>query len=223
MTRMIGYTRRSKANRNRPDDPALGIAAQRTAITTEADRRGWDIAWTDPDDGWSGRNVTRPGLQAALALLAGGEADGLVVAKLNRLSRSMQDFATLLTTAGREGWCVVALDLGIDTTTVNGRLVANLVMAVSEWEREVIGERTAEALAEVRDRGVRLGRPRLAPADVVARIVEARDGQQLSYYAIARALTEDGVLSPMGLPTWQASSVRRLYAATTRQCESEVA
>ncbi|MBD0324634.1 MAG: recombinase family protein, partial [Aldersonia sp.] len=62
-------------------------------------------------------------------------------------------------TAKKEKWSVVALDLGIDTSTVNGRLVANIVMSVAEWEREIISQRTVEALAEARDAGVKLGRP----------------------------------------------------------------
>jgi DNA invertase Pin-like site-specific DNA recombinase len=75
----------------------------------------------DPEDGWTGANTRRPGLTAALDMLARGEADGLVVAKLNRLSRSVADFAGLLRLARKQGWSVVALDLGIDTGTMNGR------------------------------------------------------------------------------------------------------
>jgi DNA invertase Pin-like site-specific DNA recombinase len=211
VTRVIGYTRRSKANRRRPDDPALGIAAQRTAITAEADRRGWEVMWTEPDDGWSGRNVSRPGLQTALGALARGEAAGLVVAKLNRLSRSVADFAALLRLAQRQGWSVVALDLGIDTSTINGRLVANLVMAVAEWEREVIGERTAEGLAEKRAAGARLGREQMIPPAVARRIRRhAREG--MSARAIARRLTAAGVPSPTGKARWSHSTVARFLA-----------
>jgi DNA invertase Pin-like site-specific DNA recombinase len=99
----------------------------------------------------------RAEFQWALGELAADRTDGPVVAKLTRLSRSVADFAQVLRTAKKEGWTVAALDFGIDTGTVNGRLVANIVMSVAEREREIISERTIEALVEVREPGVRLG------------------------------------------------------------------
>jgi DNA invertase Pin-like site-specific DNA recombinase len=219
MTVMVGYTRRSRANRRHPEDPALGIAAQRTAINAEAERRGWTVIWTDPDDGWSGRNVARPGLQEALRLLATGEADGLVVSKLSRLSRSVADFATLLRLARRQGWSVVALDLGIDTTTINGRLVANLVMSVSEWEREVIGERTAEGLAEARANGTRLGAPEAIPP-AIARRIRRYAAQGYSARAVAARLTAAGIPSPTGKEAWTHSTVARYLARYARKADA---
>jgi DNA invertase Pin-like site-specific DNA recombinase len=141
---MLGYVRRSKADRRRTRDESHGLDAQRAAIRSEADRRGWHLVWVEPDDNRTGANTRRPGLQAALASLAAGEATGLVVAKLDRLSRSMFDFADLLRRADRQGWSVVALDLGVDTSTLNGTLVAHVLMAVAEWERGRIAERTRD-------------------------------------------------------------------------------
>lgn len=77
------------------------------------------------------RNTRRSGLTTAIDVLARVEADGLV-AKLNRLSRSVADFAGLLRLARTQEWSLVALDLGIDAGTINGRLVANLVMTVGQ-------------------------------------------------------------------------------------------
>jgi DNA invertase Pin-like site-specific DNA recombinase len=217
MTVMIGYTRRSKVNRKRPQDLALSIAAQRAAIAAEADRRGWDIIWTDPDDGWSGRNVVRPGLKAALEILKRGEADGIVVSKLSRLSRSVQDFTKLLKDARKQGWSIVALDLGVDTTTINGRLVVHILIAVAEWEGEIIGERTAEGLAALpKAQRDRLGRQQMIPPPVARRIRRyAADG--LSCRAIATRLTASGTPSPTGRPSWSHSTVARYLARTPRR------
>lgn len=214
-TPMIGYTRRSKANRRRPDDPAHGLDAQRRAIEAEAEQRGWEMVWTEPDDGRSGRNVARPGLQEALRLLAAGEAAGIVVAKLDRLSRSMFDFADLLRTADRQGWSVVALDLGVDTSTLNGRLVAHVLMSVAEWERGRIGERTAEGLAVARAAGVQLGAREAILPEVGRRIRRyARAGE--SSRSIAARLDAAGVPTPGGGASWSHSTVARYLARTVR-------
>jgi DNA invertase Pin-like site-specific DNA recombinase len=62
MTTMVAYVRRSKANRNRPDDPAYGIEAQRSIISAEATHRGWDLVGAPTDDGHTGAHTRRPGL-----------------------------------------------------------------------------------------------------------------------------------------------------------------
>lgn len=62
-------------------------------------------------------------------MLAAGKADGLVVSKLNRLSRSMLDFATVRDEARKQKWSLITLDLGIDMTTPSGQLLANVFAA----------------------------------------------------------------------------------------------
>jgi len=102
----------------------------------------------------------RSGLSEALTVLANGDASALVVAKLDRLARSVHDFAGLVRIAEREGWGIVALGLGDDMTTPTGALLANVTASVANWERRIISLRTSEALAQRRAAGVRLGRPR---------------------------------------------------------------
>ena len=109
-------------------------------------------------------------------MLANGDAAALVVAKLDRLARSVHDFAGLVRIAEREGWGIVALDLGVDMTTPTGGLLANVTACVAEWERRIISLRTSEALAQRKAAGVQLGRPRsLDPSLRIAfGFVEAR-------------------------------------------------
>src|SRR3954464_6712026 len=114
---VIGYLRVSTAQQARS---GLGLDAQRQRITDEAKRRGWQVTWA-VDDGYSGASLARPALANALDALAKKEAAGIVVARLDRLSRSAQDFANTMATAKRQGWAVVALDLGVDTTTPSGK------------------------------------------------------------------------------------------------------
>jgi DNA invertase Pin-like site-specific DNA recombinase len=109
--------------------------------------------------GVSGRSMEgRTGLAAALEDVESGAADALVVAKLDRLSRSLLDFAALMERSRRDGWSLVALDLGVDTSTPSGEMMANVLAAFAQFERRLIGQRTKDALAVKRAQGVRLGR-----------------------------------------------------------------
>jgi Resolvase, N terminal domain len=81
------------------------------------------------------------------------------VAKLDRLSRSLRDFAELMSRAQAQRWNLVALDLGIDLSTASGEFMANVMASAAPWERRIIGQRTKDALAVQRSQGVRLGRP----------------------------------------------------------------
>lgn len=147
-----------------------------------------------------------------LQLLASGQADGLVVAKLDRLSRSIVNAANIIESAQKQGWSLVVLDLGVDLTTAAARMVAHNMMSFAQYERELISERTKAGLAAKKRRGEHIGRPRLAKPRVVRRIVMDRDAG-LSFDRIARNLETEGILSPAGRPTWQASTVRRIYNA----------
>ena len=187
-----------------------GLEAQLAAITAEVERRGWELVRIYEDAGASGKTLKRPGLTDALEAIERGEASALVVSKLDRLSRSVVDFAGLVARAQRRGWALVALDLGLDMTTPAGGLVANVMASVAEWERRVIWERTAAALAARRAAGVRLGRPREIPPAVVARIREpASDGESVA--GIARRLNEERVPTPRG-GRWHSPGVSRVLS-----------
>lgn len=194
-------------------DSGLGLAAQETTLTAETARRGWRVVGSLCDEGVSGKSMAgRTGLTEALRMVSAGEADAIVVAKLDRLSRSLLDFAGVMARAQTEGWGLIALDVNVDTTTPSGRLVANLMAVVAEWEREVIGQRTKDALAEKKAQGVRLGRPRALPDDVLARMISLR-ATGATYATIATLLDQDGVATAQG-GRWRSGTV---YAALKSQ------
>src|SRR6476619_4615889 len=87
--RVLGYVRVSTSEQA---SKGAGLEAQRRAILAECQRRGWHLVETIDDAGYSARDLRRPGIQEALRALERGEASALVVAKLDRLSRSMLDF-----------------------------------------------------------------------------------------------------------------------------------
>ena len=153
----------------------------------------------------------RPGLDLTLAAVeAGGGADGLVVAKLDRLSRSLLDFAQLMERSQRKRWAMVALDLGVDTSTPAGEMMASVLAVFAQFERRLIGQRTRDALAVKRAEGVQLGRPRTLSMKTRRRIVREREkGATLA--AIADRLNAEGVATAQG-GRWHPSTVRKVVA-----------
>src|SRR5690348_13100623 len=87
-----------------------GLQAQRQALESECERRGWEVVRVLADEGYSAKDMKRPGIQEAKRALDSGEADALVVSKLDRLSRSMLDFSSLMAHAQKRGWALIALD-----------------------------------------------------------------------------------------------------------------
>jgi DNA invertase Pin-like site-specific DNA recombinase len=205
--RIVGYVRVSTDEQGQS---GLGLDAQRSAIEAAATARGWDIVQVVVDAGVSGATAfgARPGGGRALELVKAGEADAVVAAKLDRLSRSVPRFGELVEQAKRDRWALVALDVDVDMTTASGELVANLMAAVAHWERRAIGDRTRAALAAKKAQGVRLGRPKLVAPEVEARIVAARQAGA-TLQSIADDLNAEGITTPTGRG-WSAALVRKI-------------
>ena len=210
--RVLAYVRVSTTEQA---DSGAGLAAQRATIDAEVARRGWEAPEVFTDTA-SGKSLAgREGLDQALTVLDAGLAGVLVVAKLDRLSRSLLDFASLMERSRRKGWALIALDLGVDTTTPAGEMVASLMATFAQYERRIIGVRTKEALAAKRAAGVRLGRPRQVPDDVVNDILLARESGE-TYAAIADRLTSEGVPTVQGGARWYPATVRQVALAGLR-------
>ena len=137
----------------------MSLEAQLTAYAEVFDL---EVGEAIVDAGESAKSVNRPGLQRALAMLKRGEADGLAVVKLDRLTRSVADWQTLIDGwfGERAGKQLFSVGDSIDTRTAAGRLVLNVLMSVAAWEREAIGERTREALRHKIKIGQRCGKIR---------------------------------------------------------------
>ena len=205
MKRVIGYVRVSTEDQGKS---GLGLEAQTEAIQLKARSRGWEVVRIAKDVA-SGKSMNgRHELLEALADLKAHRADGLVATKLDRLSRSTIDFATLLETARKQGWHVVMLDLDLDTSTPTGKLIASVLANVAQFEREMIGQRTREALAVARTRGTRLGRKRVIAPALEKRILRLREKGQ-SYEVIAEELNKAGVAAPAG-GSWGWTTIRRV-------------
>jgi DNA invertase Pin-like site-specific DNA recombinase len=211
--RVLGYVRVSTDEQRAS---GAGLEAQRAAIAAECARRGWELVEVIEDAGLSGKDLKRPGIQAALEALERGDAGALVVAKLDRLSRSMLDFAAIMTQAQKQAWALVALDVNVDTTTPAGEAMAHVMATFAQFERRLIGQRTREALEAKRQQGVRLGRPPTISGELEARIRRERDGGA-TLRQIAAALNAEGVETPRGGREWRPSSIDRLLRRGSKQ------
>jgi DNA invertase Pin-like site-specific DNA recombinase len=210
--KVIGYTRISDAEQS---TDGLSLDTQAKAIEQACAQRGWELLEVIADDGYTGRNDRRPGLQRAKAMLAkrkGHRPDAIVVSRLDRLTRSLKDLAGLIEQAEKR-WGIVALDMDLNTATANGELVAHLIGSVARWESRMNSERTSAGMkaihAKKRAQGVAFGFQPLTDPATVRKIVRLRRQGQ-SFGAIARTLTGD-TPPPGGGARWYPSTVERIY------------
>ena len=192
------------------------LDAQTQALVEAAERKGYRVEVLR-EEGKSGKSLNgRPVMAAALERLKAGEASALYAQRLDRLSRSVADFAHLLDRAKRQGWTVAVLDADVDTSTPSGEFLVNVLASAAQYERRIIGARTRDALAQRRREGVRLGRPSTLPAETVARIVAQR-AAGASLRAIAETLNTGQVPTAHKGAQWHASTVQKVLAGQDAQ------
>ncbi len=154
-SKAIGYTRVS------PRDQAansVSLVSQRMKIEAYTTMHNLDLVKVIEDAGFSAKSLDRPGMAKLLQLIRGRKITTVVVAKLDRITRSVRDLGELIELFQRSGVEFASAADHIDTSTASGRLVLNVMGSVSQWEREAIGERTSEALAVMRSNGRRISR-----------------------------------------------------------------
>lgn len=199
-------------------DSGLGLAAHEATLRQIGEAKGWTIVRWCVDAGATGKDLHRPGLDEALTAVTAGEADALAVAKLDRLSRSLVDFAHLLEKSRKEKWAFIAIDLNVDTSTPTGELLANVMMSVAQWERRTIGLRTSEALQAKKRAGYRLGRPVVVSPGTRASI-GGWWAAGCTAAAVAGHLNRAGVPTAHGGDRWYASSVRAVVRSLALDAE----
>jgi DNA invertase Pin-like site-specific DNA recombinase len=194
---VLGYTR---------GDRGASLEAQRAAIAAHCAKRGWVLVRLEEDKAGGGKR-SRPALARALEAVRSGGAEGLVVARLDRLAGSLSEAARLLERARGEGWNLIALDLELDPSTAAGRRLGEAFLTAAEWERRLRSERAREALERRRAQGGMLGTPRRAPPPIVDKI-KRRRAEGLSLQVIADELNRLRIPTARGGSSWRPSSVR---------------
>lgn len=208
------------------DDQLLTLEAQRAKLTAYALALDLEIVQVIEDAGESAKSLDRPGLQRALAMLKRGEANGLLIAKLDRLTRSVADWQTLIDGyfGERAGKQLFSVGDSIDTRTAAGRLVLNVLLSVAQWEREAIGERTKAVLQHKIKAGKRVGKVRygfdLSPngTDLLPNaeeqatlvLIHSLHNSGHTLRAIAQELTRRGIATKEGNITWAHTAIDRI-------------
>jgi DNA invertase Pin-like site-specific DNA recombinase len=176
------------------------------------------------DEGRSGKDLKRPGIERLRELVDDREVDDVVIFKLDRLTRSVIDFGTLLGELERGGVSLLSVRDSLDTSSASGRLVVNVMLSVSQWERETISERTVDALAQARANGTYLGKPpvgyrvengQLVPTERYAIVerVHRLKSSGMTLAAIAQVFNNERVPTGSGSGRWYAASVARVLKA----------
>lgn len=161
--KVIGYIRVSTEEQA---TNGQSLDAQRAKLEAYANLYDLELVEIIADGGASAKSLNRPGLRDALAKLRGGVADGLVIAKLDRLTRNVGDWQRLIDAyfGDKAGKQLFSVADSIDTRTAAGRLVLNVLLSVAQWERETIAERTKDALQHKIGKGERCGKVRFGYA-----------------------------------------------------------
>jgi DNA invertase Pin-like site-specific DNA recombinase len=210
--KVAGYLRVSSREQGAT---GLGLQAQKEALSAAAAHRdGWQLATVAVEIASAGNVRRRPVLTSLLDDLDAGRYGVLVVSRLDRLARSVGDFATTLDRAKRNGWELVCLDPAVDMTTPYGKAMAGVAAVFAELERELISQRTKEGLAVA----IASGRMRARNLEqeygdraVIDRIVRLHSPpHSYSLNEIRATLEAEGVPTRRKGGRWTSTQVRRI-------------
>ena len=216
----IGYIRVST---DRQAEHGVSLEAQDAKVRAMATVQGAKLDEVIVDGGESAKSLNRPGLQRLLALVKSGKVRSVIIAKLDRLTRSVKDLCDLLELFDKKSVALVSVAESLDTASAAGRLVITIMGAVSQWEREAIGERTRDALRHKKSNGECVGNilygyrlakdgkllePEPKEQAVVAAIHRLRKRGQ-SLRGVAATLNRQGHRTRRG-SEWRLESVNRI-------------
>jgi site-specific DNA recombinase len=224
MPKAIGYTRVST---DKQADHGVSLEAQVEKIRAMAVVQGAELleVITDAE---SAKSLDRPGMARLLAMVDRGEVQTVIIAKLDRITRSVVDLGTLLERFKKHDVSLVSMAESLDTGSAAGRLVMNIMASVSQWEREAIGERTATALQYKRKHNkvynhTPYGFTRQDDALVLCAGEQAIIGRVKALRAdgwtlqrIADVLNEDGVPTKRG-SLWAPQTVSNVVTSSTSE------
>ncbi len=155
------YTR--KSTEDGLDQAFNSLDAQREACAAyilSQTHEGWEVVQESFDDGgWSGATMVRPALKQLLDDVSAGKVDVIVVYKVDRLTRSLADFARIVDTLDKAGASFVSVTQAFNTTSSMGRLTLNVLLSFAQFEREVTSERIRDKVAASKRKGIFMGGP----------------------------------------------------------------
>jgi site-specific DNA recombinase len=147
----------ARVSTDRQAESGVSLEDQVARCTARANAEGLDVLDTIVDDGYSASSLDRPGVQRVLDAIRKRTVDAVVIAKLDRLTRSIRDAADLVALCQKQGVALISLAESLDTSSAMGRMMVNFLAMLAEFERDNTAERTRTALAHKRSRGEKLG------------------------------------------------------------------
>lgn len=159
MLRLAAYIRVSTEEQA---TSGYSLSMQKEKIEQFCNLYEYKLLTTISDEGISAKSINRPGITKLISMMDKGQIDGVIIYKLDRLTRSLTDWQYLIDNyfGDGKGYQLLSVTDKIDTTTATGRLCLNVLMSVSQWEREIIGERTKSALIHKKSKGEKIGHPK---------------------------------------------------------------
>ncbi|MDQ5834517.1 MAG: recombinase family protein [Actinomycetota bacterium] len=202
--RALGYVSAADA-----DAPASDLETQTAEIRSACIRNGFESVEVVRDfESHSGSDLERPGLIYAIERLEAGEASCLVVASLERLTRSAAHLGTLIDRLGESRIRLVVLDIQLDTGNPDGRLAAEALANVGTLERKSLDTRTRKGLQAAREARQSSGRPAVADRPALKERIADMRARGMTLQAIADTLNSEGVPTLRGGTEWRPSSVQ---------------
>lgn len=153
----IGYVRVSTREQAAS---GLSLEAQRDKIEMQAKLKEVALKEIIVDAAESAKSLNRPGVQQLMEMVRQQEVSGVIIAKLDRLTRSVRDLGDLVEMLQKSNVALISTAETFDTSTAGGRMILNIIATIAQWEREVICERTRDGLAVLRKRGEHAGNVR---------------------------------------------------------------
>lgn len=224
--RAVAYVRVSSEQQA---ESGLSLEYQREKCRALANVHDYELVDIIIDAGESAASLERPGMARVLALVNARQIEAVLVAKLDRITRSVRDLSDLLETFSRHHVALVSASESLNTETAGGRMVLNVMMSVAQWERETIGERTRDALLAKRRRGERAGtlaygwqlgtdgrlEPHAREREILALAREHRDALGCTWADTAAALNRAGYTTRAGTP-WTLHGIRSALLTAER-------
>jgi DNA invertase Pin-like site-specific DNA recombinase len=213
------YTRKSTEEGLQQDFNSLDAQRESCAAFISSQRSGGWIALDEiyDDGGYSGGTLERPALQRLIRHVEEGRIDVVVVYKIDRLSRSLLDFAKLVELFDRRNVTFVSVTQSFNTTTSMGRLTLNMLLSFAQFEREIISERVRDKVAASKKKGMWMGGPPPLGYDIRNRRLVVNEAeaetvrhiyQRYRVLGCVRALQEDLANQGICSKRWISRSVK---------------
>ncbi len=219
-TRVALYARVSTTGQA---DDGHSLAAQLEDMRAYAKLYRLEVVTEITDAGQSGKTLDRPGVHELQRLIAEGQISGIVIWKLDRLTRNVRDLGNLLEAFKEQGIALSSVQEKLDTSTAAGTLMVNILMSVAQWQREDAGERTKRGIAQAQRAGKRVGQPpygwtvqdgilvKDAQQQQVIRRIRALNRKGYSLREVARTLNNESITT-RNRKQWSATQVSRALA-----------